>query len=295
MLGFEKIIMMGVNVGNTSSLLIILSLFLLFIFSGCQTQINSSDSAKSRAVSTCVLPADQGNQSIIGMWLPIYDKVPDSYLKVYIDPKFKAKGLDGVVKAAVDTWNNFSSTTYKLRLMDYSEQPATAAFYAYKDASKDTDVKLSDYAPGNPKKEVYIYYVDSKVDWDTLYQFDKDAVGVTLSWWATDSSVRSPNTNVDNLLLKSSLFINYSYFFNGDKPVDLQSVVVHELGHVIGLDHSCGPVTAGDPRNHTTIQCPSSLSHPYLQAVMYWQLQKQQVKRDLYGNDQERLNCMYGH
>lgn len=80
--------------------------------------------------------------------------------------------------------------------------------------------------------------------------------------------------------------INYqNYFIPGTPQPDLQSILVHELGHVLGLNHSC-----------TNSSC-SEAPDEYREAVMYPSLGFDgvygRIKRDVATNDQERANCLY--
>lgn len=88
--------------------------------------------------------------------------------------------------------------------------------------------------------------------------------------------------------------LNYKdYWASGKKQPDLNSILVHELGHLLGLDHSC-TVSGG---TSGFVQC-NGAPQPYLSAVMYPTvlfngLQGEQ-RRDLDGNTQGRANCLYG-
>jgi hypothetical protein len=90
--------------------------------------------------------------------------------------------------------------------------------------------------------------------------------------------------------------INYvNFFVNGNRVPDLQSIILHEMGHLMGINHSCeaAPTASGIPTCGS-----SSLNATYKSASMYPTFTFSssgagEQRRSLNSNDQGRMNCVY--
>ena len=95
----------------------------------------------------------------------------------------------------------------------------------------------------------------------------------------------------------ADLELNYEGFFTeGKKQPDLQTIVLHEFGHLLGLQHSCEV----NPKKPGVPNCTADDVNPdYLSALMYPQFSffddgTGEQKQSLFTNDQGRGNCLYG-
>lgn len=95
-------------------------------------------------------------------------------------------------------------------------------------------------------------------------------------------------------VFNASMDFNFDDFNNdGQKKPDLQSIMLHELGHLLSMDHSCGVNKPG------LLQCDSpEMEQSFFSAVMFPTVSfpngiNGEIKRSLEENDQGRANCLY--
>jgi hypothetical protein len=231
--------------------------------------LTSSCGAKSESISKeCLIPSDQ-TATITGRWTA--RPVPVAV----ITNDFSSTELSAI-SAAISTWNAFFKASKGFSL--YLTSTVAAGTQTYTSA---TICGRNLVSANGFTAPILIQKTRSgwPADWNTAM-----ALTSTCPVAVSGSTYRA--------FISGVMQINFQNFFNSGQPIpDLQSIVTHELGHLLGLDHSCsGSNSSGLPN------C-SGANPEYIDALMYPALgfdgKQGRVSRTVRTNDQERANCLY--
>ena len=254
------------------------TLFLfLFFLEGCSPSYVAGPNGVDTNYTQCLLPKDQGLGSIRGKWgtLPI---------PLVFDRDFYVTDNGGAIpdlKGAISTWNAWSLLKGK-QVFNLTNDGTGAAAGA--DIPALTDCATSSYPPaftsavGIWKISTYEPRNNNRAGCNGGSLLAPGIEGIT-DWIVTGGQITG-----------ASIILNFAqYNAPGLPTLDVQSLLLHELGHVLGMLHSCS-LSSTDA---TTAPNCGVANGNYLNAVMYPTLASQQVRRALQFNDYARINCLY--
>jgi len=168
------------------------------------------------------------------------------------------------IESAVQTWNETSREIFKIRYQDLSTRSSPTST---------SDCQF----PGSGNTLSVIKETDMN-HWKSLGLTEFNP-GVTIRC-----------TQNKGFVVRQVVMLNFDL---GVKADQIETVVLHELGHAIGLRHSCSP--AGDsPSYISCLKVDEVKNHPYHDAVMYPVIEVGTIKDQLTENDLERAACILG-
>lgn len=230
------------------------------------------------AETSCRLPTEQGQGSMIGSW----EKLPITIVAdrdLYLSEK--GAGINAL-RSAIKTWNEWAARKGKVAFVLTLEEkkgldfPSTGAC---------THSEITNSVP----EAVGIWKVtregrSANRPKNCLSQRKLVANGVQAQ---TDWSLNG--SKIEN----ASILLNFDDFHGpAQSPVDLESLLVHELGHVLGLLHSCNGSGHDSFDATTSIACRDAPKE-FTDALMFPYLHRGKIRRDIRQNDLDRANCLY--
>lgn len=250
------------------------------LLSGCglggKKNNNGSNGAGGAIVTACVLSDGQTN-TLLGRWSSTPIKV-----SIHGGGEFNASDI-AAVQAAGATWNSFFSASKGLSVFDMG--PGGSGYTS-------TSVQNSPACGSGT-------IADGTVIYKRPSSWTKSTAAVAVTTTCYTPANNGGLATIYNAIME----LNYVNFFtaaSGHFP-DLQSIVTHELGHLMGLDHSCGPLNRPN-QSKSYMACPdynADPNNPLISTMMFPQVFFDQtgageVKRALTENDEGRANCLYG-
>lgn len=240
---------------------------------GCALGLNGTGQT---LVTTCVLPTDQ-NATLAGHW----KSIPQTAVPIaFHQGDFNSNEITAMT-AAADTWNTFYSASLSIpKVIDYG-----GSSVRFSSQPVPTDACAMGLTQGGVYTGQVVIYRQN------VWPHSGTNSTMALTSFCTNATKPIPTTYM------AYMEINYQGFFQpGLKQPDMQTIVGHEFGHLMGLYHSCdvGSTILGRPDCNET-----NISPDYQSAVMFptfgfnSDLTGEQ-KRDLQSNDEGRANCLYG-
>jgi hypothetical protein len=257
---------------------------LIGVFSSCGP-VATKKKRSNRLVTNCQTPQDQ-SQSFQGRWLPIWSFENSSEPITLTIAENTESAFVSATAEAVSKWNAHFSN-FKMTVMDLRQgaAPSLSSCCGSSTSSILTSSLRQFAVDSGVKRSVGVHFLDP-AQWQSRYgAASKDVLAFT------EHSFLSKNGHPMNHLFKNSIIVVNKTLFTTPQAsgvtFDLVSVLTHELGHLLGLRHSCNQAEQGLPDCETA---PDS----YLTASLFPAFAPGEVRKELNENDQGRINCVYG-
>lgn len=254
---------------------------LAFLLGCTAAPSESAENGRIINFTNCQLPPAQGRGSLQGAWA-------DIPIPVVLDKDFYVTDEGEAItalKGAIETWNNWSrlrgKTAFQI-IEDGTGQDGgrdipdiTSCKQAAYSSSTTDAVGIWKIGTSGPRK-------NSRADCLAQKKILPDGVQGQTDWIVQNQRITG-----------ASILLNFEGFnAPGKQLIDVESLLLHELGHVLGLLHSCNGSSEGSIDGTSSPACGVAPKQ-FVDAVMFPFLQVAQLRRSLLQNDYNRINCLY--
>jgi hypothetical protein len=254
----------------------------LALLVGCSASPSEGlESGRIINYTNCQLAEDQGRGSFQGAW----DDIP---IPVVLDKDYYVTDEGEAVnamKGAIESWNAWARLRGKVAFNIVDDGVGQTGG---RDIPELTDCNQASYsssttdAVGIWKIATAGFRRNSRPACLTQVKILPDGVQGQTDWIVQNERITG-----------ASILLNFEGFnAPGKQLIDVESLLLHELGHVLGMLHSCNGSTPGSIDGTSSPACDVA-PRPYQEAVMFPFLQVAQERRGLLQNDYNRINCLY--
>lgn len=247
----------------------------------CGTGISNPDESLVSDKTSCDLPKSQGADSFAGSW----NSIP---VPIAFDNDFYVTNGGSALeslKAAVSSWNSWAGYKGKQALSLNSDGSGVTAGR--------TIPTLTDCVQTSYTSAVTDVVGIWKISSSGLHANQRDSCGTNGKLLATGVQGQTEWVISGGHITGASILLNFEGFnAPGKVSIDVESLLLHELGHVLGLLHSCNPGSGSDSTSSPSCDSPNT-PNSFKIAVMHPFLSSGQKRRTLGQNDFNRINCLY--